>query len=849
MAVAAPYIISALIGLALSFAGSMVVNYLRRDPDSGPVSNGHLVTKRDHQERLPRIYGRTRVGVNQVFIHTTGGSNKYLHMICTLSEGVIKGLVRQDGTTYETTATNLPTSNPPLVYFDETLFTQFEAANVRVEFYDGSATQGICSTLQTAYPSWADALRNTAYLYIRLKYDRDRYMIQPGSITAVIDGLECYDPIVPTTAHTDNPAICAYNYLTATSFRGGMGIPAADIDTSSLSDFKDYCNTKSWTANLPIYEGKPDADNLQAILDGGRGRVIESGGKIKFRFFDLNHESTVMNLTDEDIITDEDGAAQLEFSQPDIMDRPNTVRVKFLNGKDYKYTVDDFVLTDDDAVEDDGGDKRELTVNVHGLSDIDLAQKMGNYHLERARYNRTLSGHFGRRCLGLEPMDLTTLTFAPFGWVQKYFRVLGVQIQPDYTVQLQLIEEATALYDDTYDAAALQWYDTTLDSPFDEPPEVINVSYSEEVYSERERSRSRIVVDFDPPATADAPFWIHANVWVRREATGTWEFRTKAGERGGNSNYTLDDVQEGVTYFIKLQSETIHGVVEDFDNAYTVQHLVTGMNSNPSNISAMTATANGSTVSLSATWSGDDDVANFEIRVGDSFNDGVVVTIAPAHSNDLRAMINAVRPGTFTFWAAALNNAGKYSSTPVSAVVEVFSPPGYTELATYGSWQWDFTTGTFTNAEKTTHTFGGTSYDALKCSHTAGNLVGTWQSATHDLGAVEKVKVWGDFTTDLDSADKKWSSNWTTGVAWPPAAGTSWANIFTLQASGKLTAKLLAQDSDSNWSSAKEYDFFEMQSAEVENRYLRVEVTITDPNVGSNIFLKELNMYAYEGPA
>ena len=212
-------------------------------------------------------------------------------------------------------------------------------------------------------------------------------------------------------------------------------------------------------------------------------------------------------------------------------------------------------------------------------------------------------------------------------------------------------------------------------------------------------------------------------------------------------------------------------------------------------------------------------------------------------------MVNAVRPGTFTFWAAALNNAGNYSSTPVSAVVEVFSPPGYTELATYGSWQWDFTTGTFTNAEKTTHTFGGTSYDALKCSHTAGNLVGTWQSATHDLGAVEKVKVWGDFTTDLDSADKKWSSNWTTGVAWPPAAGTSWANIFTLQASGKLTAKLLAQDSDSNWSSAKEYDFFEMQSAEVENRYLRVEVTITDPNVGSNIFLKELNMYAYEGPA
>ena len=847
---ATPFLVALAVSAVLTGAGVLIQKTRQRGGDSGDVSSGHLVTRRNHQDRIPRVYGRCRVGVNNVYAHTAGSTNKYLYMVCAICEGPIKGIVRQDGTTYETTGSQLPESNPPLIYLDNVLWI-YNPADVYIEFFDGSDSQAVSSTMSAAHGSWADAMRNTAYFIIRLKYDRKRHMSQPNQITVVIDGMECYDPITTTTGWTDNPAICAYNYMTASGFRGGMGIPAAKIDTTSLSDFKDYCDDLSWTANLPLHEAKPDADHLQAILDGGRGRIIESGGVIKFRFFDLNYEAVSMNLTAEDIVVDRDGAELIEFSQPDIADRPNTIRVKFLNGKDYKYIVDDFVLADDDAIDDDGGDRREMEVGLHGLSEMDTAQKMANYHLERARYNRTLTGQFGRRCIALEPMDLVTLTFDPFGWDEKYFRVLQHSIKPDLTVDMSLQEEADALYNDDYDPSNIEYYDTTLPGPGDTVPSVLNVSYSEETYPERQRSRSRIVVDFDPPAETTNPFWSYAEVWVRRGLTGTWEYKTKAGENDGSSNYTLDPVEEGETYYIKFVSVTIHGQKEDFDTAYTLQHLVLGLDSNPASISALTAISNGGNVTLTATWSGDDDVANFEIRAGESFNDGVVVTVAPAHSNDLRATINGFRPGTHTFWAAALNNAGLYSSTPVSAQVTVYIPPGYTELATYGSWTWDFSTGTFSNSAQTTHTFGGTSYDALECSHTGDVLVGTWESPTHDLGAVEKVKIWGDFVVDLDSSDKQWSNNFPAATAWSSLGidGKSWTQIFSLQESGKVQATLKAKDTDTAWTSATEYDFFEMQAVEIENRYVRVVLTINDPNIGSNLYVKELDLKAYEGPA
>jgi len=299
-----------------------------------------------------------------------------------------------------------------------------------------------------------------------------------------------------------------------------------------------------------------------------------------------------------------------------------------------------------------------------------------------------------------------------------------------------------------------------------------------------------------------------------------------------------------------------------------------GKTDSPSNLSALTAAANGDSVSLYADPVSDPDIEGYEVRLGSAWTGGIFISFNKYPS--LR--LNGVRPGTHTFWIAAKDNAGNYSSTPVSATVTVYIPPGYSELATYGSWTWDFTTapaGTFDNTEHVTYD----ATDSLKCSHNGDVLTGTWESDAYDLGSTEKVRVWGDFLTAFSSSDTTWngvaplstqawedlatgSDTWedvwaTSTITWVAEAGSNirwndlnvstmtWNEIFGPTSAGQVSAKLKYSEDDISYS---EISYFEILCAEVYARYIKVEVTITDPTLDSNLYLKEINMKAYTGP-
>ena len=101
-------------------------------------------------------------------------------------------------------------------------------------------------TLESATDKWDQTLRYTAYLYVRLEYDRDQFKSLP-EIKARIQGLKIYNPVTTSTAYTNNPALCGYDIVTRSSQRGGIGVAAARILTGDLSDAIDYCTTKAWT--------------------------------------------------------------------------------------------------------------------------------------------------------------------------------------------------------------------------------------------------------------------------------------------------------------------------------------------------------------------------------------------------------------------------------------------------------------------------------------------------------------------------------------------------------------------------------------------------------------------------
>ena len=130
--------------------------------------------------------------------------NPYLYIICEIGEGLISGIVREDNTTYSTIATELPSDNPPLVYLDDILWTDYNDL-VYMEFFSGTSSQNACSTLVNATDGlaleWDQTLRHTAYIMLRLEYDRDQFNGEP-EVTVKIRGLEIYDPISSVTAYS-----------------------------------------------------------------------------------------------------------------------------------------------------------------------------------------------------------------------------------------------------------------------------------------------------------------------------------------------------------------------------------------------------------------------------------------------------------------------------------------------------------------------------------------------------------------------------------------------------------------------------------------------------------------------
>ena len=773
-------------------------------------SRGHLINSKSSQAEIPLIYGRVRVGLNHVYVGTTGDRNDYLHLVGVIGEGPIDGIVQVDGVDQ--------------IWIDGKLWTEYGSGNVHYEFFAGTADQSVCSTLHDVDINWTNPLRNTAYLYLRLMYDQNKFQGPPGEITVEVRGLEVYDPRTASTAWSDNPALAVRDMVIRSAQRGGMGIAPARLSDTSFGGTATYCETKGWTVAASIGQNQAVTDNIALLLAAFRGELIYSENLFKLRYRDLGYESSVMTLTEDDVVI-QGGRTTLQIAEADVFDTPTALRCKFLN-PEKRYQVDDHVLPDRDAVASEG--YREDSVDLTAAGGQASVVKMANYLLERRRLNKEVAFQARSRCAALEPCDVVQFTHSKPGWSNKYFRVAAVRIGMDGSCALSLQEEYTSFYDDVYDLASHSWRDTTLPSPLAAVPAVRNVSDAEEVYNYRGRSWTRWKIDFDPPDPQAYPFWKHAEIWLRIGETGDWKFMTVA-----TTDFQLDPVEEGQTYYCRMRSVSIFETKEPLEGSYTVSRMIQGKTSLPSDMTPITAVASADTVSILGEALSEPDIEGYELRIGDGWQGALLMGFYKAPM----IRFSGVRPGTFTWWLAPIDNRGQYANTKRSAQCTVRYPAGYEDKNT---WSWDFTTGTHSNTEHATYN----SQDALRCSHTGGVLTGTWTSPEYDLGSIKTVRVWGDFLTAFVASNQTWGGILPGGTTWADIGISTkrWYEIFAATIAGQLRAKL--KWGDSSGSLTNEASFFELLAPEITGRYVQVEITLTDPTLDSVLYLYKLNMKA-----
>jgi hypothetical protein len=195
---------------------------------SSAQAQGILINSQSNVDPIPVIYGRRRVGGTRVFIEVSGQiggyGNEYLHLVLVLSEGPVTAIDN--------------------VYLDDVLSTDAKFTGLlTVTKHLGTPGEAADAALTADVPKWTSdcKLSNCAYLYVKLKYDRNAFSGLP-TITADVRGRTLYDPRDGQTRYSNNPALVIRDYLSNAIY--GRGIASSAIDDTSISAAANACDIR-----------------------------------------------------------------------------------------------------------------------------------------------------------------------------------------------------------------------------------------------------------------------------------------------------------------------------------------------------------------------------------------------------------------------------------------------------------------------------------------------------------------------------------------------------------------------------------------------------------------------------
>lgn len=478
---------AAITAFAIGAGLSMVSRALMPKPDIGQQLSGTEFTVREPDASRKMIYGRARVGGAIVFLESTGDDNKYIHMVIAVAGHEIDAFEK--------------------IYFNEELVWQNGSRlakwlnNVEINVHLGNQTTAD-SDLVAASTEWtADhKLLDTAYMYLRLEWDNDLFANGLPNVSALVRGKKVYNPVTTTTAWSQNPALCVYDYILDAKY--GLGDVAANVDQSYLATAIALCDedvalSAGGTQKRYTLDGRIDTlnskkENIEAMLTSMAGTMSYSGGK----YFISGSEYIAPTTTIDESAIVGDITVQTKQSRRSVY---NGVKGLFVN-EDDNYTTADYPaqLANTDAGSFITGTKYIITfvgdtdftaigassntvgvifsatgagsgtgkASAYGAEDdgivyLDMplafttnnirAQRIAKLALLRSRMQTTVTMPCNLAALKFKAGDNIMVTNAKMGWSQKIFQVTGYELSlassGEIVVNVDAIETASAIYD------------------------------------------------------------------------------------------------------------------------------------------------------------------------------------------------------------------------------------------------------------------------------------------------------------------------------------------------------------------------------------------------------------------
>jgi len=651
---------------ALSYETSRALRPSMAGAGGAGRKRGYEVTQRGSTISHQIIYGKMKVAGARIFEGTTGTDNVDLHRVVAFAGHEIESFEEIYINDEVATINSSGTVTSPSRY----------QGKIKIYQHLGSPNQVADSNLVSAVSGWTGnhRLRGIAYLYCKFTYDVDAFPNNVPEITAVIKGKKLYDPRTSTTAWSDNPALCARDYLTATGY--GLGEATANINDTAFITAANICDetntdagTTRYTANGAFTTGIEPQELIADLMTSMGGTIWYNQGYWNVKA--AKWTAPVLDLNEDDL------RSGLTLStRHSRRDNFNSVKGTF-RGSESNWQVTDFPpVTNAAFVTADNGQESSIDYDLPWTDNSIEARRTARIVLERNRQQLTLTASFGLRAFQVQTGDNVRITNTRLGWTNKEFEVVGwtfgLQNQYDLQVEMTLREISESVFDEVNDGIVYERDNTTLLSPFTVPTLGLTLG------SELRRVKGKVLGVMTIDVTNTANIMDTAEVQYRKVGDTNYTSLGTIGAFVGTDRVEVVGIEDGF-YDVRARATNSLGVHGPYNTL--ANQFVEPLGAPPADVTNFSGNLVGGNLFLSWTPVPDLDLAHYIIRYskaisGALYNSSFLLAEVPSGSSTLS--LSDAGPGTY--FIKAVDDTASGSNTSINAAKFVITSVGMEEL-------------------------------------------------------------------------------------------------------------------------------------------------------------------------
>jgi hypothetical protein len=443
--------------------------------DPGQMAQGVTVTRNGSNVPLPVVYGHRKIGGANIFTETNGVENSNLYVVYALCEGEIQGL-------HKVFVNDVELPRPGQQYPNGTTYVVTEgrfANRIALQFFNGTETQAQ-SQLANESASWKTKSRTmpgVAYVVMRFYWapietqeDADNNPFGGGipQVNFEVFGKKVYDVTTHGSgenlsgsyasrakSYSTNPANCLLDFIENPRYGAGQATDTINADTFKIAANKfnqtvQYSNNQSgraMTMHAVVDTSQQVITNTQLLLQGCRSVFPFVNGRYKLKVEDGGHPtditSAVVSVAYDVDANEIIGGVKLVGERKSS--KYNRVIVNYID-PDKAFSNQQVTFERDGRLAQDNNEILVGEFTFHTLTNVAIARDIAQMIYDKSRSQRSITFNATQELLDVEVGDIITVTDEICGLSSDTFRVVGMKLKKDLTVEIEAVEHDATLY-------------------------------------------------------------------------------------------------------------------------------------------------------------------------------------------------------------------------------------------------------------------------------------------------------------------------------------------------------------------------------------------------------------------